>query len=866
MPLFNRPLPSALTPLHELATDLHWSWNHAGDQLLRQINADVWERTQNPIEVLQLTSDSHFEALAKDKNFVAQLNNILSARQKYMRDPAWYNRQYPTAPLRGVAYFSMEFGLCDALPLYAGGLGLLAGDFLKTASDLGVPLVAVGLLYQEGYFRQSLDENGWQQETYLLNEPGNMPIRPLRASDGSWLQIETEFLCRRVRFRVWQVQVGRITLYLLDSNDSSNQVTDRGITSQLYGGGTELRLVQEIALGICGWRLIETLTQDPNSGINIDVCHLNEGHAAFATLERIRAYKDKYQVDFWEALWATRGGNVFTTHTPVAAGFDRYPHELLTRYISQYVPQLGIDLDTLIKLGSAPANNFNDQSTQAASGFNMAYLAMHTCARSNGVSQLHGRVSQSIFQPLFLRWPQCEIPVGAVTNGVHIPTWDSSAADEQWTQLLGKDRWREDISNISPTKFSQLKDTELWQMAAQNRAELVDYTRQRLINQWRNEHSHNELQHVDLASCALPQDLPLDPNILTLGFARRFAEYKRPDLLLHDPERLARILCNSHYPVQLIVAGKAHPKDNTGKRALQRWHEFAQRQDIYRHLALVEDYDITLAQHLVQGVDLWINNPRRPWEACGTSGMKTLVNGGLNLSSLDGWWAEAYEPGVGWALGDGQEHGSEYDAQDAEQLYQLLENEIIPLFYQHNNQGLPAQWIQMMRASMSKLTARFSSNRMLQEYIDNYYCPAAQDLHARTQNNGAIAKELLQWQQELQKHWHEVHIERPQYQVTDSGFTIGVQVYLGGIALEFIKVQLFAEPITDSNTNTPFSAEIIDMEYSKPLAGAISVYHYTKEITSGRNMTDYTVRVISAHSHANIPAESSLIRWEEKGS
>ncbi len=404
--------------------DLYWSWNHDGDQLWQQLNPEVWAHTQNPVEVLQLTSDDQLQKVAGDKTFLAALNTLTQAREKYLTDTSWYQKHYANSAIKGVAYLSMEYGLCDALPLYAGGLGMLAGDYLKTASDLGVPVVAVGLLYQQGYFHQSLDDTGWQRETYLYNDPGSLPLRRAQAEDGSWLHIDTEFLCRRVRFRVWQVTIGRITLYLLDSNDPRNRAGDRGITSQLYGGNRELRLVQEIALGICGWRLIETL------GYGDYVCHLNEGHAAFATLERLRLYRERHKVSFDEALWATRGGNVFTTHTPVEAGFDRYPTPLLRRYIDEFPQQLGVPAERLLALGKADPEDDREW-------FNMAWLATRTCAAANGVSSLHGVVSRRIFQPLFPRWPEREVPIGHVTNGVHVPSWDSSRTDNEWRQRFG---------------------------------------------------------------------------------------------------------------------------------------------------------------------------------------------------------------------------------------------------------------------------------------------------------------------------------------------------------------------------------------------------------------------------------------------
>lgn len=840
MPNLERQLPPALAILQELAADLQWSWNHSSDALWHQLNPVVWESTGNPVSVLQFTSNQRLQQLAQDQDFLTHLARLVGERRRYLDEPGWYQRHYTQAtsptPLKGIAYFSMEFGVCDALPLYAGGLGILAGDYLKTASDLGVPLVGVGLLYQEGYFRQSFDEQGWQEQTYLFNDPGSLPLAPLLDKDGSWLDVSTSFLCRDVLFRVWVAQVGRVKLYLLDSNHPCNQPRDRGITSQLYGGGTELRLVQEIALGIGGWRLLEQL------GLEIDICHLNEGHAAFATLERIRAHCVKHKVDFWQALWATRSGNLFTTHTPVAAGFDRYPESLLHRYAGEAALEMGVIMEDILALGRA---NPKDDSE----AFNMAYLAMRTCAHSNGVSELHGQVSQRIFQPLFPRWPERQVPIGSVTNGVHIPSWAADETDALWSEVFGPHPWQDDHVFQHPEQWQAVSDHRLWQLTCNSRARLVEYARQRYRRQWR--HESNQLD------CSLPNLHPLDPNILTLGFARRFAEYKRPDLLLHDPDRLARLLCNSRYPVQLLVAGKAHPADEQGKAKLQRWQEFIQREDVAKHLIFIEDYDIALARYLVQGVDVWINNPRRPWEACGTSGMKVLANGGLNLSSLDGWWAEAYTPDCGWALGDGGEYGPEQDAADAEQLYQLLEQQIAPCFYTRDTEDIPRQWLQRIRTSMAQLTPRFSTNRMLRDYLDRYYLPAARQYQQRLVNQGALAQELRQWEQHLARHWHEIHLGKLIITEKAGACFAEVQVYLGGIAPEMVAIEVIADPVAGHG------AECIALELAYPLTGAVNAYHYQGNLPLYRPMSDWSLRTIARHPQAQVPAENPLICWAD---
>lgn len=835
-PIVDRPLPEPLQVLRELAADLRWSWNHCGDALWSRINPDIWSHTENPISVLQLTSGEQLQALAKDADFLRMLQQLIDTRAEYQAASTWYTQQYPASPLRGIAYFSMEFGLCESLPLYAGGLGVLAGDYLKTASDLGVPVVGIGLLYQQGYFRQTIGSDGWQHETYLFNDPGSLPVQPLRDKSGGWVQVETRFLSRLVRFRVWQAQVGRVTLYLLDSNDPCNHISDRGITSRLYGGGSELRLVQEIALGICGWRLVEQL------GLELDICHLNEGHAAFATLERIRHYSEVHQVDFWSALWATRVGNIFTTHTPVAAGFDRYPARLLRLYINEFCQRMGVPMDQILRLGRVNPND--DQEP-----FNMAYLAMRTCGYSNGVSQLHGAISRRIFQPLYPRWPERDIPITHVTNGVHVPSWDSLWADDEWTHMCGKERWRGGLDTLAPVDLTSLSDTNLWQMRIRARAHLVEYARARVVAQHR--------QEAALSPGAEEPIIPLDPNILTLCFARRFAEYKRTDLLLQDPDRLARLLTNHQRPVQLLVAGKAHPADDIGKRALQRWQQFIQRPDVRRHVVFIEDYDITLAQHLVQGVDLWLNTPRRPWEACGTSGMKVLVNGGLNLSTLDGWWVEAYRPDLGWALGDGLEHGPEHDAADAEQLYQLLEASVVPLFYQRDKEGLAKGWVAMMRRSMAELTTRFSSNRMLQEYLEHLYLPAATRWSERKANKGELVQSLMGWYQVLHHHWHEIHLGALELQEQDEQFyRVEITVSLGGIETDMIAV----EAIADDSGSHPDSR--IPLLLRCPVDSAVNAYRYGAELPRNRPLADYTVRVIGAHPQALIPTENALVYWQ----
>ena len=626
-------------PLAELALDMRSSWNHATDQVWRQLDPVLWELTHNPWGILQTVSRNQIERLSTDPAFRRSVDDLVRARREAAEAPAWFQQACPQSQLRCVAYFSMEFMLSEALPIYSGGLGNVAGDQLKAASDLGVPVVGVGLLYQQGYFRQVIDKGGAQQALFPYNDPGQLPITPLRQENGEWLRLEIELPGYSVWLRAWQVQVGRVKLYLLDSNDPANIPAHRGITSELYGGGPELRLKQELMLGIGGWRLLAAL------GIRPEVCHLNEGHAAFAVLERARSFMQESAQPFEVALAVTRAGNLFTTHTAVPAGFDRFAPGLIEQYLGGYAEQkLGMSLHDLLALGRS---NPNDSSEP----FNMAYLALRGSGAVNGVSRLHGQVSRHIFLPLFPRWPEDEVPVGHVTNGIHVPTWDSAPADDLWTQACGKDRW---LGNgwkpwsrtyaASPTPASGNSappPASLWS------------------NTLANDCPANWPPRAPRPRRSTAAKHLFDPNTLTLGFARRFATYKRPNLLLHDPERLLRLLSNPQRPVQLIMAGKAHPADQAGQALIREWTHFIRRPEVRPHAIFLSDYDMLLTEHLVQGVDVWLNTPRRPWEACGTSGMKVLVNGGLNLSELDGWWAEAYAPEVGWALGDGREHGDD---------------------------------------------------------------------------------------------------------------------------------------------------------------------------------------------------------------
>jgi starch phosphorylase len=823
--------------LAELALDMRWSWNHCADEVWRLLDPALWELTQNPWVVLQTVSRDQLERALADPAFRRKVDDLLRAKREAAETPGWFQQHHPQAPLSCVAYFSMEFMLSEALPIYSGGLGNVAGDQLKAASDLGVPVVGVGLLYQQGYFRQVIDKDGAQQALFPYNDPGQLPITPLRHPNGEWLRLEIALPGYSVWLRAWQVQVGRVKLYLLDSNDAANFPAHRGITSELYGGGPELRLVQELLLGIGGWRLLAAL------GVQPEVCHLNEGHAAFAVLERARSFMQETAQPFEVALAVTRAGNLFTTHTAVAAGFDRFAPALIEQYLGGYAEkQLGIPLHDVLALGR---QNPNDSSES----FNMAYLAIRGSGAVNGVSRLHGKVSQHLFEPLFANWPADAVPVGHVTNGVHMPTWDSAAADDLWTEACGKDRWlgttetlEQDIRGVS--------DASLWQVRTAASKSLVEYARGRLSRQLAVSGASPEA--VDRAKHLF------DPNALTLGFARRFTTYKRPNLLLHDPERLLRLLTNPQRPVQLILAGKAHPADAAGQALIQQWIHFIRQPEARSHAIFLSDYDMLLTEHLVQGVDVWLNTPRRPWEACGTSGMKVLVNGGINLSELDGWWAEAYTPEVGWALGDGREHGDDpaWDAAEAVGLYERLEREVIPGFYTRDEQGIPTAWVARMRESMARLTPRFSANRTVREYTEQHYLPAATAYHLRIANRGAIGRQMVAWRHSLEQKWAALRFGEMKVETHGGQHVFDVQVYLNDLGANTISVELYADGVNGGN---PVRQE---MKRVRQLPGASGGYVYSAAASAARPPADYTARVIPHCDGVAIPLEDARILWQ----
>jgi len=822
-------IANGLSALRELALDLRSSWNHTADHLWHQLDPEQWELTRNPWGILQTLSRNRVIEFLQDPSFRKALDSVMRSRREYAEKSAWFTRVHPSTGLKCVAYFSMEYMLSEALPIYAGGLGNVAGDQLKAASDLGVPIVGVGLLYQQGYFRQLIDHHGEQQALFPFNDPGQLPIQPVTGPDGEWLRLKIQFPGYSVWLRAWQVHVGRVRLYLLDSNDPANFPIHRTVTNELYGGGPEHRIKQEILLGIGGWRLLQVLGLDP------EIAHLNEGHAAFVILERARSFMLDSGLPFESALAATRAGNLFTTHTAVAAGFDRFDPPLLERYLGNYCREhLGIPLERLLRLGR---RNPDD----ASEPLSMAYLAFRGSGSVNGVSRLHGSVSRQLFADLFPRWPISEVPVGHVTNGVHMPTWDSAAADSLWTDCCGRDRWSAQAAPATE-KIGELDPAALWKFRNESRRVFIDYVRSRLSRQVAAAGGSSE----EIAAAGHL----LDPDTLTIVFARRFVPYKRPDLLLRDPQRLIRLLTDTEAPIQIVIAGKAPPYDEEGKGLVRQWLDFIRMPDVRRHVVFLGDYDMRLSAHMVQGADVWLNTPLAPWEACGTSGMKVLVNGGINLSVQDGWWEEAYSPETGWSFGEGISGPGR--AGDAEALYETLERKVIPAFYRRNEDGIPSSWVEKMTNSMATLTPRYSAERAVREYTDLHYIPMAR--RYRLRSAGAKAAGIASYLEHLGKKWPALRFGALRQHTSQGAHRFEVQVDLGDINPNWVRVQLYANP---SSHQAEACVEMERMDGD----GLAGWHTYRASVPATRPVSDFTPRVIPHKEDLLVPLEAGWIAW-----
>jgi glycogen phosphorylase len=835
-------LPEELQGLGEMALNVLWSWDEELRALFARLDRDLWERTyQNPVLMLGVIAQERLDALKRDDGFRALYARTYRHYQDYLAETTWWDRRYAERPL--VAYFSAEFGLAECLPIYSGGLGVLAAHHLKSASDLGVPLVGVGLLYQQGYFRQYLTPDGWQHESYPTNDFYNLPARPVPAADGAPLRVGLQMAGRPLLIQVWRVEVGRLPLFLLDTNLPENPPDLRGITNQLYGGDGETRIRQEIVLGIGGLRALHA------QGLRPQVCHMNEGHSAFLSLERIRSLIQEQGLPFPAAREAARAGNVFTTHTPVPAGFDVFSAELIDRYFSEYLAELGLARKDLLCLGEG------DPAAPAGS-FNMAGLALRTSAFVNGVSRLHAEVSRTLLGRYVPQIPIEEIPIEHVTNGAHTRSCVSREMAGLFDRYLGPDWWRRPGQAETWAGVDAIPDEELWATHERRRERLVAFARKRLMRQVQGRGGTQ--RDVERARGVL------DTRALTIGFARRFATYKRANLILSDVERLKRILLDSHRPVQLIFAGKAHPRDTEAKEVLKSVVRFCQADEVRRHAVFVEDYDLVVARYLVQGVDVWLNTPRRGLEASGTSGMKVLPNGGLNLSVLDGWWPEAFEPELGWAIGKGEEFEDHayQDYVESSALYDLLEKDVVPLFYQRTADGLPRAWIARMKKSMRKLSPLFSSNRMIWEYAERYYLPASRYFRAMTADGAERSRRFADWKRRVAEHWAEVRVEslagsRPAALRVGEGLTLTAAIRLGALTPDDVSVEIYHGPL-DSERRIR-DARTVPMA----LEGAAGEFHrYTGVIRGERSgMQGYSVRVRPSHPDANNVLCTGRLTW-----
>jgi len=840
-------LPEKLAALRDLAYNLYWCWHVEVIDLFRRIDRDLFEACHhNPVRLLGAVKQARLDELAANEGFLAQLRRAHEGLTSYLEEQNYVGRGCRDAGLV-TAYFSAEFGLTECLPIYSGGLGMLAGDHLKSASDLNVPLVGVGLLYQQGYFQQFLNADGWQQEEYPANDFHTLPLSESLGPDGEPVQISVDYPTGPVCAKVWEVQIGRIKLYLLDTNVAANtRAEDRDITDQLYGGDNDTRLRQEIMLGIGGVRALRAV------GVQPTVCHMNEGHAAFMALERIRYRMTEEGLSFAEAREATICGNVFTTHTPVPAGHDRFTLEAIERYFKSYHPQLGLTLQQFIDLGREHDADHGDM-------FSMTVLALGLATYSNGVSKLHGEVSREMFTELWNNVPRDEIPVGHVTNGVHARSWVSGDMAELYDRYLGP-RWADDpMDRAVWERATQIPDEELWRTHERRREKLVGFTRKRLGDQ---------LRRVG----ATPREIRtatevLDPKVLTIGFARRFATYKRATLLLRDLGRLSRLLNNADCPVQILFAGKAHPRDNAGKDLIRSIVHTAQQDEFRHRLVFVENYDQEVARYLVQGVDVWLNTPLRPQEASGTSGMKVVFNGGLNCSVPDGWWPEGYNGQNGWRIGRGESYNDlEYqNTVESSALYDILERDIVPLFYDRGEQGLPRDWVARMKESIRTLAPVFNTNRMVLEYTRRFYMPAAQSFHRLNADERGPAKALAAWKEKLCGAWKQVKIVKATAE-DDGDRLVGAvkrvraEVQLGALSAEDVSVEIY-------HGNIDAKSEFVDahaqaMRHEGEQAGAQVFVGEFKLETSG--LQGFTVRVVPKHADLAQPLQLNLTRWADE--
>jgi starch phosphorylase len=840
-------VPHSLKPLLELANNLWWVWNPDAVELFRRLNRKLWDEVHhNPVKLLATIDQSILVDAAQDQGYMAHLKRVHEAFHKHVDTTGWYHKTFPAATDNLVAYFSAEFGLHESLPIYSGGLGVLAGDHLKSASELGTPLVGVGLMYRNGYFQQYLSADGWQQEAYPELDFYNLAIEPVLADDGSPAKVRVDMPDNPVHARVWKVKIGRIALYLMDTNVPENSPADRDITARLYGTGTDLRIKQELILGIGGVRALEAI------GLKPKVYHMNEGHAAFLALERARMLLLEHpELTFDDVRQQVMATCVFTTHTPVPAGIDVFHPDTMRRFFSHFWGLIKLDEDGFLSLGREDVRN-RDQ------GFSMAVLAIRLSDHANGVSQLHGEVSRKMWRNIWPGVPEAEVPIGSITNGIHVRTWLSPDISSTLDLYMGE-RFISDPADPSVWQgVDQIPDEELWRAHERCRARLVNWARVTL----RHQLSERGASYDDIAMA----DQVLDPEALTIGFARRFATYKRGALVLRDAARIRRIIEDSKHPIQFVFAGKAHPADNQGKELIRTIVNFVRDPAIRRRFVFIENYDMSVARMLVQGVDVWLNTPRRPYEASGTSGMKAAANGVLNCSIPDGWWVEGYGPSVGWSIGRGETY-ADYNQQDnieSQMLYDIIEKQIGPLFYHRGPDGIPREWVGRMKSCMKLLAPVFNTNRMVADYTKRFYVPAFERGKLLGGPTLTRARALAKKKALYHAKWSGIkvagvhssgngHFRVGQAMAVDALVDLPADLPKGDVA-----VQLFCGLLDNNGQIT--KAQTVVMEYVKEMAPGRHLFQSSMTCAvSGRH--GFAIRVLPADADLTHPFEPGLIAW-----
>ncbi len=842
-------LPENLEKLREIAYNIYWSWNADARELFRRLDRELWEESHhNPVMMLGYISQQRLEEISHDDGFVAHVHRVYNKLKDYLSEKTWYQKNFNYPESFNVVYFSAEYGLTESLQTYSGGLGVLAGDHLKASSDLGIPLIGVGLLYKEGYFQQYLNSEGWQHEKYELNDFDNLPLKKVLNEKNEPMILSVQMAERQVYYQVWKVNVGRIPLYLLDTNINENTDADKKITQALYGGNVETRIQQEILLGIGGVRAMHALKTKPM------ICHMNEGHSAFLSLERIRTNILNNGLSFDEAKQMGYYSNIFTTHTPVPAGIDVFSNDLVEKYLGKYYrDELKISDQEFYSLGTI----YKDRESNV---FNMAHLAMNTAGHINGVSMLHSEVSRKMWVSGYKNVPFNEIPIGYVTNGVHIRSHLSKEMEDLYLQYIGENWTHNPASKELWKRIDKIPDEELWRTHERRRERLVAFARRRLIRQIKERGGSQS--EIETASEIL------DPSALTIGFARRFATYKRATLMFRDIDRLADILNDKNFPVQFIIAGKAHPKDEEGKRLIQEIFQVAKEERFRRKIVFIENYDMNVAHYLVEGCDIWLNNPRRPLEASGTSGMKVIANGGLNFSVLDGWWVEGFDPEVGWKIGNGEEY-SDPDYQDeveARQFYHTLENQIVPLFYSRTEDGLPRGWITKVKNSMKKLGPIFNTHRMVQEYFEKFYESSVNKRLTLADKNWEKVKKLSEWKEYVKQNWSSIKVEKLNTSKNGEEVFVGedynltVEVNLGKLTPDDVEVQIYYGPVDKLNNPQTYSTVVM-----KPVTDKGNPHYlYSGNINSIKSgHQGYTIRILPKHQLLINPFELGVVYWAE---